>query len=119
MTGLSFLNVSKYPPSLAYALVTLGPALILLPRMEKLGGLAGTILANFGRTPLFFYVTHLYLGAAVVLGLMAVSNPPESYRFALPWVYLAWLALVAVLYAPCRWFADLKRRSKAWWLSYL
>ena len=71
MTGLSFLNVSKYPPSLAYALATLGPALILLPRMEKLGGLAGTVLANFGRTPLFFYVTHLYLGAAVVLGLMA------------------------------------------------
>jgi uncharacterized membrane protein len=119
MTGLSFLNVSKYPPSLAYALVTLGPALILLPLMEKLGGLAGTVLANFGRTPLFFYVTHLYLGAAVVLGLMAISNPPESYRFALPWVYLAWLALVAVLYPPCRWFADLKRRSDAWWLSYL
>ena len=119
MTALSFLNVSKYPPSLLYALVTLGPALILLPRMEKLGGAVGKVLANFGRTPLFFYVTHLYLGAAIVVGLMALSNPPESYRVALPWVYLAWIALVAALYPACRWFADLKRRSDAWWLSYL
>ena len=119
MTALSFLNVSKYPPSLLYALVTLGPALILLPRMEKLGGAVGKVLANFGRTPLFFYVTHLYLGAAIVVGLMALSNPPESYRVGLPWVYLAWIALVAALYPACRWFADLKRRSDAWWLSYL
>ena len=119
MTALSFLNVSKYPPSLLYALVTLGPALILLPRMEKLGGAAGGVLADFGRTPLFFYLTHLYLGAAVVVGFTALSNPPDSYRFALPWVYLAWIALVAALYPACRWFADLKRRSDAWWLSYL
>jgi uncharacterized membrane protein len=119
MTALSFLNVSKYPPSLLYALATLGPALILLPRMEKLGGAAGGVLADFGRTPLFFYVTHLYLGAAVVVGLMALSDPPDSYRVALPWVYLAWIALVAALYPACRWFADLKRRSDAWWLSYL
>jgi uncharacterized membrane protein len=119
MTALSFLNVSKYPPSLLYALVTLGPALILLPRMEKLGGAAGGVLADFGRTPLFFYVTHLYLGAAVVLGFMALSTPPDSYRVALPWVYLAWIALVAALYPACRWFANLKRRSNAWWLSYL
>ena len=119
MTALSFLNVSKYPPSLLYALVTLGPALILLPRIEKLGGAAGIILANFGRTPLFFYVTHLYLGAAVVLVLTQFAKTPEAYRVALPWVYLAWIALVAALYPACRWFADLKRRSDAWWLSYL
>jgi uncharacterized membrane protein len=119
MTALSFLNVSKYPPSLLYALVTLGPALILLPRMEKLSGAAGTILADFGRTPLFFYVTHLYAGAAAVLVLMHFEEPPEAYRVGLPGVYLAWLALVAALYPLCRWFANLKRRSDAWWLSYL
>ena len=119
MTALSFLNVSKYPPSLLYALVTLGPALILLPRMEKLGGAAGKVLADFGRSPLFFYVTHLYLGAAVVLVFMQLAKTPEDYRFGLPWVYVAWLLLVAALYPACRWFADLKRRSDAWWLSYL
>jgi len=119
MTALSFLNVSKYPPSLLYALVTLGPALILLPRMEKLGGAAGAILADFGRVPLFFYVAHLYAGAVVMAGFTLLGAAPESYRFALPWVYLAWIALVAALYPPCRWFADLKRRSDAWWLSYL
>ena len=116
---MSFLNVSKYPPSLLYALVTLGPALLLLPRIERLGGAIGSVLADFGRVPLFFYVAHLYLGAAVVVGCMAFSNPPDSYRVALPWVYLAWIALVAALYPPCRSFANLKRRSDAWQLSYL
>lgn len=119
MTALSFLNVSKYPPSLLYALVTLGPALILLPQMEKLGGAAGRILADFGRAPLFFYVTHLYLGVAAALIFAQLAKTPEAYRLGLPWVYVAWLALVAVLYPPCRWFANLKRRSSAWWLSYL
>ncbi len=119
LTVLSFLNVSKYPPSLAYALVTLGPALILLPRMEKLGGAAGKVLADFGRSPLFFYVIHLYLGVAAVLVFMQFAKTPEDYRFGLPWVYVAWLLLVAALYPACRWFADLKRRSDAWWLSYL
>ncbi len=119
MTALSFLNVSKYPPSLLYALVTLGPALILLPRMEKLGGAVGTVLANFGRTPLFFYVAHLYAVGAAVAGFMLLGVPAEAYTVTLPWVYLVWIALVAALYPPCRWFANLKRRSDAWWLSYL
>jgi uncharacterized membrane protein len=119
MTALSFLNVSKYPPSLLYALVTLGPALILLPRMEKLGGAIGSVLADFGRVPLFFYVAHLYAGAAVMAGFTLLSVSEEAHRVALPWVYLAWIALVVALYPPCRWFANLKRRSDAWWLSYL
>jgi uncharacterized membrane protein len=133
MTTLSFLNVSKYPPSLLYALVTLGPAFILLPALERLGDAAGRVLAVFGQTPLFFYVLHLYaaLGAATALELArgfslgqvavfaASKAPPESFGVGLLGVYVAWIAIVAALYPLCRWFAQVKRRRRYWWLTYL
>jgi uncharacterized membrane protein len=133
LTALSFLDVSKYPPSLLYALVTLGPALILLPQLDRLGGRLATILADFGRTPLFFYVLHLYLAlaAAFVLDSLRAGAFPQrlealeqaaqsgSHGVGLAGVYLAWLALVAALYPACRGFARLKRRRSDWWLSYL
>jgi uncharacterized membrane protein len=133
MTALSFLNVSKYPPSLLYALVTLGPAFILLPALERLGGVAGRVLADFGQTPLFFYVLHLYaaLGAAAALesargfsmreveAFAASKAPPENFSVGLLGAYVAWIAIVAALYPLCRWFARVKRRRRDWWLSYL
>jgi uncharacterized membrane protein len=133
MTALSFLNVSKYPPSLLYALVTLGPAVILLPMLERLGGVAGGVLAVFGQTPLFFYVLHLYAarGAAVALesargfslreveAIAASGAPPEHFGVGLVGTYVAWIVLVAALYPLCRWFARVKRRRRYWWLSYL
>ncbi len=133
MTVLSFLNVSKYPPSLLYALVTLGPAFILLPALERLGGALGRVLAVFGQTPLFFYVLHLYtvLGAAMALAwargfslgqvaaLAASKAPPESFGVGLLGVYVAWIAIVAALYPVCRWFARFKRRRRDWWITYL
>ena len=133
MTALSFLNVSKYPPSLLYILVTLGPAVILLPVLERLGGVAGRVLAVFGQTPLFFYVLHLYaaLGAAVAfesargfslreVGAIAASRAaPEHFGVGRVGTYVAWIALVAALYPLCGWFARVKRHRRYWWLSYL
>jgi uncharacterized membrane protein len=118
--ALSFLNVTKYPPSLLYILVTLGPVLMLLPAMERLDGAASRVLEVFGQTPLFFYVTHLYAMVAVHAALMLASGaPPENFRVGLAATYLAWAALVAALYPICRWFAGVKRRRRYEWLSYL
>jgi uncharacterized membrane protein len=133
MTALSMLNVSKYPPSLLYALVTLGPALLLLPIMERLGGVAADVLATFGRVPLFIYLLHLYVAHAAAIALWLVEGfgvdqlrsfgvhgvPPQGLGLSLAGTYLAWILIMTALYVPCRWFASLKRRRREWWLSYL
>jgi uncharacterized membrane protein len=133
MTALSVLNVSKYPPSLLYALVTLGPALLLLPAMERFGGFVGEVLATFGRVPLFIYLLHLYAAhaAAVALfltegfdfaqlrGFGAQAAPPAGLGLSLPATFAAWILIMAALYPACSWFANVKRRRHDWWLSYL
>ncbi|WP_292124820.1 heparan-alpha-glucosaminide N-acetyltransferase domain-containing protein [Brevundimonas sp.] len=134
-TALSFINVSKYPPSLDYVLVTLGVCLALLPLLGRLGGPAGGVLLTFGRTPLFAYVLHILLAhtlALVVGSLMGV--PPSAFfnmlgdpsravaagwGFDLAGVYVAWLAVLAMLYPLSRWFEGVKRRRRDWWLGYL
>src|SRR5262249_23189873 len=118
-TALSFLNCEKYPPSLLYLCMTLGPALLLLNVAEKFTASLPSSLIIFGRVPFFFYFAHI-----VVLHLMAVAwsqihdgnsawlftvrpfviKPPE-YGLSLPLVYLLWLTTVALLYPLCRWFA--------------
>jgi len=132
-TALSMLKVTKYPPSLLYALVTLGPALLLLSAMDRLGGKLGEVLATFGRVPLFIYVLHLYAAraAAVALwfaegfdkqqlqGLREQAIPPEGLGLSLAGTYAAWILIMAALYPVCRWFAGVKRRRGDWWLSYL
>ncbi|MGA8171983.1 MAG: heparan-alpha-glucosaminide N-acetyltransferase domain-containing protein [Methylocystis sp.] len=120
LTVLSFLNVTKYPPSLLYVLVTLGPVLMLLPAMERLDGAVSRVLTVFGRTPLFFYVAHLYAMVVVYAALMLASgSPPENLRVGLAAAYVAWAALVAALFPVCRWFAGVKRRRPYWWVGYL
>jgi len=129
-TLLSFLNCQKYPPSLLFLLMTLGPALLALAWFERPAGAIGRWCTVFGRVPMFYYLLHVPL-----LHLLAVAasvacygwsawnisgwNPPEVYGFSLPVVYAAWIAVVATLYLPCRWFAGVKRRRNDWWLSYL
>jgi len=118
---MSVLNVSKYPPSLLYLLMTLAPAIAALPWLERLAPTRiGRWFAVFGRVPLFFYVLHLY--AAHVLALLltyAVTGTFWVTGFDLWVVYAVWLAIVAGLYPLCRWFAALKARRRDWWLSYL
>ena len=131
LTLLSFINVHKYPPSLLYLLVTLGPALLLLAWFESARGALANLLEVFGRVPLFFYVLHIALAHALagVVALLAGHGTsvltgfffdfPPTWGYGLPVVYAAWLVVLALLYPLCRWFADLKRRRNDWWLSYL
>jgi uncharacterized membrane protein len=133
MTALSVLNVNKYPPSLLYALVTLGPIFLLLPAMERLGGFVGEVLATFGRVPLFVYLLHLYVAHAVAVALWLAEGfqfhqlrgfgvqvaPLEGLGLSLAGTYAAWILIMAALYPACRWFAGVKRRRRDWWLSYL
>jgi uncharacterized membrane protein len=132
-TILSFLDTHKYPPSLLYLMMTLGPAIAVLPLLERWRNGFASFLTVFGRVPLFYYVLHLYLihlcaiAAAIVVGInpaFLFSNTfpgrwQVPYGFGLPTVYLVWIGVVLVLYFPCRWFADLKRRRRDVWLSYL
>jgi uncharacterized membrane protein len=145
-TILSFINTTKYPPSLDYLLMTLGPAILALAVFESGGNVvgavshsAGTALRNFfvtfGRVPLFFYVLQWFTAHTISIVLHAAfgkpvrwlfqtpvewfTNPPHGNGFSLLVVYLAWLGGVLLLYPLCRWFAGVKARRKDWWLSYL
>jgi len=127
-TVLSFLNCTKYPPSLSYLLMTLGPALLALGIMEGREYLGKRVFLVFGKAPLFYYILHLYLLHAGAIAFSAAyyglekyrASPTEELLFGLPVVYIATTMAVAILYPLCRWFADLKRRRRdLWWLSYL
>jgi hypothetical protein len=128
---MSFLNTTKYPPSLLYLLMTLGPGLIALAVFRGAKGPLADVLVTFGRVPFLFYVAHLYLvhSIAVAVGvaqgfptsamLTYFRDLPKAYGVGLPVVYLVWLSVVAALYPVCRRYATHKARSRAWWLSYL
>ncbi|MGC2194653.1 MAG: heparan-alpha-glucosaminide N-acetyltransferase domain-containing protein [Terriglobales bacterium] len=133
-TAILFLDVEKYPPSLQFLLMTIGPSLLLLAWLDRDQVPRGlTTLWTFGRVPMFFYVLHLYLihGLAIVVaGLRGQSvgwlfhgaifgDAPAGYGYSLPFVYLMWITAVVLLYLPCRWFAEVKKRRQEWWLSYL
>jgi hypothetical protein len=132
-TVLSFVNVEKYPPSALYLAMTLGPALIAMAAFESAKGKLARFFVIFGRVPLFYYVAHLLLlhtmavvfAAAVhgdvawLFGGLPIEAKSEGYGLSLPGVYLVWMIAVAVLYLPCRWFAEVKRRRGDGWLSYL
>jgi uncharacterized membrane protein len=128
---MSFLATTKYPPSLLFLLMTLGPAAIACAYAERLRGLIRDVLVTFGRAPLAFYVAHLYLihAVAMLLGMaqgFAASQFlthytlfPKGFGVGLLGVYLLWIAVVAILYPLCRWVAAVKARRQDWWLSYV
>ena len=137
-TMLSFLNCTKYPPSLAFLLMTLGPAMIALAWLERMRFSENHALIVFGRVPFFYYVLHLAVihAAAIVLNYLrygwtnflllpapSMGGPrqlfPPDYGFGLWVVYGLWIAVVVMLYPVCRWYAGLKRGRTDWWLSYL
>lgn len=130
-TLLSLLNTTKYPPSLLYLLMTLGPALLLMPLFDRLRGRPALFLSSFGRAPLFFYLVHLYLihlisvVAGVLTGFTSAQMRmrfvalPEAFGFSLPVVYLTWISIVLVLYLPTKWFGERKAKGKAWWWGYV
>jgi uncharacterized membrane protein len=135
-TVFSFLNCTKYPASLCYLLMTLGPAILALAIFDRpLGSLVKPAI-TFGRVPLFYYVLHIALIHGLAVGIddmrfgwspQAHAGPwdvkpetaPPGYGLSLPMVYLVWVGVVLVLYPPCRWYAGVRKRHPGGWLSYL
>lgn len=136
-TFLSFLNVTKYPPSLLYLLVTIGPGLIFLALTENVTGSIARRIKTIGRVPMFYYLTHLYLIhisaviAAVASGRSwtdmvnfstwtTEESKLQGYGFSLGVTYAVWAGLIAVLYFLCKWYDKYKSSHREkWWLSYL
>lgn len=136
-TFLSFINVTKYPPSLLYSLMTLGPAILFLAFAEKTNHPVSKVISVYGRVPMFYYVIHIYLlhfVTMVAAGLFTsfswklwILKEPlwftqtlKGYGFSLGIVYLVWMGIVISLYPLCRWYDKYKQSHKEkWWLSYL
>lgn len=136
LKALVFLNTTKYPASLSFLLMTLGPTIALMPLLERARGRFADWISTFGRVPFLFYVLHLPLIHALALVTSLVLHgsvspwlfanhpmgnppPPEGYTWGLGTLYVVWAVAVLLLYWPCRWFAELKIRRKDWWLRYL
>ena len=135
-TVLSFVNTTKYPPSLLFLLMTLGPSILALAVFEvkTSGGAIRSFFVTFGRVPLFFYILQWFTAHIISIVLHLAFGKPVSWLwqspinfgqsqpgigFNLGVVYLAWIAGVLLLYPLCRWFAGVKQRRRDWWLSYL
>ena len=135
-TVLSFLNTSKYPPSLLFLLMTLGPAILFLALSEGRSerGRIQEFFITFGRVPLFFYVLQWFTAHLLSILLHAAFGKPVSWLwkspidffgrtpgvgFNLAIVYLSWITGIVLLYPLCKWFAGVKQRRRNWWLSYL
>ncbi len=140
VTALSLLNTTKYPPSLDFLLMTLGPAMLVLAWADRHTFKLSNPLIVFGRVPLFYFVTHFYAAhaAAAVLALIrygssagafifhpvpSMGAPPNLYPSVFGydlWVaYAVWALIVIGLYPACRWYASVKATRRDWWLSYL
>lgn len=135
-TVLSFLNTNKYPPSLLYLLMTLGPALIFLRVVDSGTPRWLQPALIVGKVPMFYYLLHIPLIHLLAVAVCYIRyghiywmfespglrqfpiTPPPGWGYALPIVYLLWALVVITLYPLCRWFADLKRRRADAWLSY-
>jgi uncharacterized membrane protein len=138
MTVLSFLRCTKYPPSLDFLLMTLGPALLLMAWLDRLTLTKTNPLLVFGRVPMFYFLVHFFVihlltipfaliryGHAAFLlnplpsiGGQAKLYPPD-FGYSLTVVYAVWIGVVALLYPLCLWYSRVKERRDDWWLSYL
>lgn len=133
---LSFLNTNKYPASLDFLLMTLGPIIAVLPLLEGARGVLARWLTVFGRVPFFYYVLHIPLIHALALVVSALRagqvdpwlftnhpmgnpSPPDGYTWPLWLLYVVWGVVILMLYFPSRWFGALKARRTEWWLKYL
>lgn len=139
LTIMSFFRASKYPPSLVYLLMTLGPALLFLGLIDRVRVSANNPFRVFGRVPMFYYVLHFYLIHALAVlfsglrygrwdyflhfpgALLGMPDPtfPKDWGYSLAATYMIWLGVLVILYFPCRWYMGVKQRSRSPWLSYL
>jgi uncharacterized membrane protein len=133
---LSFLNCTKYPASLDFLLMTLGPIIALIPVLETASDALSRIIAMFGRVPFFYYVLHIPLIHTLALVVskirlgyvspwlftnhpMGNPEPPDGYTWSLPLLYAVWAVAILLLYPACRWFVNVKAKRQDWWLKYL
>ncbi|MET0243680.1 MAG: heparan-alpha-glucosaminide N-acetyltransferase domain-containing protein [Flavitalea sp.] len=136
-TFLSFMKVSKYPPSLLYLLITIGPGLLFLAYTEKIQNRFVAIVSVYGRVPMFYYLIHIYIIHLIAL-MASMFTPGEDwhhwildqpiwftdnlrgYGFSLPVAYMVWILLIVLLYPLCKRYDRYKQSNKdKWWLSYL
>jgi uncharacterized membrane protein len=135
-TLFRFINTTKYPASLQFLLMTLGPTILLLPLAERARAKIGEIFATFGRVPMFYYLLHIpaiHL-AAVIVSLVREGRvdpwlfanhpmmnppPPDGYMWTLSLLYAVFIVVVAALYFPCRWYARRKATAPAMWMRYI
>jgi hypothetical protein len=122
-TALSFINCEKYPPSLLFLAMTLGPALMLVAVLDGKQGIVAGGITILGRVPLFYYIAHIYLlhASAILFGWITIgcavfvaTYKPDGYGLGLAGVYTVWVAVVILLYPLCYWFAAIKRRRTEW-----
>ncbi len=133
-TVLSFLNTTKYPPSLLFLLMTLGPAMVVLALPLRGNSIFEKLVTVYGRVPFFYYIVHFFLAHLLVVGAFyltghnaaEIRDPaspflfrPAAFGFSLPVVYGVWLTVVVVLYYPCKWFYRYKKAHRKWWLRYV
>jgi len=134
-TFLSFMNVTKYPPSLLFCLVTLGIMFLMLAFAERPSNRFFNILSVYGKVPLFYFLVHFFIIHLLLLALMFFEGISWSQMdfasgtFGRPkgvpsgvdlWViYLVWMIVVVILYKPCLWYGRYKMNHKRWWLKYL
>jgi uncharacterized membrane protein len=133
-TIASFVNCTKYPPSLLYLLMTLGPAIVALSLLEKANNKGlGAFFIVYGRVPMFYYLWHIFLAHGLAILVAYITGYPDTARFFSnnvffsqgPWgfdlwfVYFIWITVVLILYYPCKWFMNVKARNKHWSLSYI
>lgn len=117
-TLLSFLDLEKYPPSFLFLLMALGPALWILPLLERVTGRAHLLFKTIGQVPLFYYVVHLYVIHLSSLAIHALFGKGEN-GWPLWVTYVAWICIVALLYPLCKWYGKIKRNSTWIGWSYL
>ena len=136
-TFLDFISTTKYPPSLLYALMTLGPSILFLAFTERANNTLSKFISIYGRVPMFYYILHIYLlhaAAMIAAGLFTnfswqvwilkeplwLTQTLKGYGFPLSIVYIVWTGVVLILYPLCKWYDRYKQKHKEkWWLSYL
>ena len=132
-TFLSFINTTKYPPSLLYILMTIGPGILFLGFAERPLNRLGNIITVYGKVPMFYYLIHFFVIhiAAIIAGLISgfmlydifaltPDHPLPDFGYKLWVVYAVWMSIVALLYPLCKRYAKYKfSHPEKWWLSYL
>ena len=135
-TVFSFVNTVKYPPSLLFMCMTIGPAILFLAWFKNARSVLSKIIMVYGRVPFLYYILHFYLVHFICMALFFArghsfaegwrTNPNLPFNFVIPGegyslgiVYLVWFLMIVALYPICKWFSDYKMKHKNWWLSYL